>query len=105
MAGKRRPSSPKQFKDELLKRTQSARVMSGMDRDGVVEALVRRTGQKLTVETYKKWETRTPIPHMWIIPFCDIVHTDPYMLLTGVPFRIGRSGEEIARPLERPAQS
>lgn len=88
-----------------MKRTQSARVMSGMDRDAIVESLVQRTGQKLTVATYKKWETRTPIPHMWIIPFCDIVQTDPYMLLTGVPFRIGRSTEGIARPLERPASS
>jgi hypothetical protein len=103
MAGKRRPSTPKQYKDDLLKRTRSASTMSGLTREQIIAELTARTGHKLSLETYKKWETRTPMPHMWIIPFCDVTQTDPYMLLTGVPFRIGRTGELIPRPTEKSA--
>lgn len=77
--------------------------MSGLSREQIIAELTLRTGHKLSLETYKKWETRTPIPHMWIIPFCDVTQTDPYMLLTGVPFRIGRTGDSIPRPIEKSA--
>lgn len=86
----RKVSSPAQYKKDLLERTRSARVMSTLSREAVVEQLCLRTGYKLKILTYKKWETRTPIPHYFLIPFCEVTGADPYMLLTGVPFRLGK---------------
>lgn len=83
-------STPAQYKKDILKRTESCRIASTLSREDVIEALHRRTGQKLKLETYKKWETRTPIPHAFIIPFCEVVGADPYFLLTGKPFKLGR---------------
>lgn len=65
--------------------------MSGLSREEVIEQISDRTGQEVRLPTYKKWETRTPIPHMFIIPFCEITGSDPWMLLTGIPFRLGKS--------------
>jgi len=90
MAGRRRPSSPKQYREDLLKRTEGARRMSGKSREQVVEELCALSGTKIKPATYKKWETRTPLPHHLIIPFCEITGADPYLLLTGTPFRLGR---------------
>lgn len=90
MTGRRRPSSPAQYRKELIARTEAARVVSGMSREEVINQLSARTGQKVQLATYKKWETRTPIPHFFLIPFCDVTGADPYMLLTGQPFRLGR---------------
>jgi hypothetical protein len=96
MAGRRRPSTPKQYREELLRRTESARLVAGLSREQVVEELSRLSGTKVKLATYKKWETRTPLPHHLIIPFCDITGADPYMLLTGQPFRLGRSASPRA---------
>lgn len=83
-------STPAQYKKEILKRTESCRIASTLTREEVTEQLIRRTGHKLKFETYKKWETRTPIPHAFIIPFCEVVGADPYFLLTGKPFKLGK---------------
>ena len=83
-------STPAQYKKEILKRTESCRIASTLSRDEVIDALNKRTGHKLKFETYKKWETRTPIPHAFIIPFCEVVGADPYFLLTGKPFKLGK---------------
>lgn len=74
-----------------MRRTESARVVSGLSRDELVERLVEQTGTKIKPDTYKRWETRTLMPHHLIIPFCEITGADPYMLLTGQPFKLGRS--------------
>lgn len=74
-----------------MERTKAARVMAGMTREEVIEQLSDRTGQKVDLQRYKKWETRSPIPHQFIIPFCEITGSDPWMLLTGTPFRLGKS--------------
>lgn len=87
----RKISSPAQYKKDLLERTKSARIMSTLTREQVVAMICERTNYKLKILTYKKWETRTPIPHFFIIPFCEVVGADPYQLLTGSPFKIGRS--------------
>lgn len=87
----RKPSSPAAYKKELLERTKAARLMSPFTREQVSEQLSIRTNQKVELGTYKKWETRTPIPHMFIIPFCEIVGADPWQLLTGSPFRLGKN--------------
>lgn len=86
----RQMSTPAQYKKEILKRTESCRIASTLSREEVIEQLARRTGQRLKFETYKKWETRTPIPHAFIIPFCEVVGADPYFLLTGKPFKLGK---------------
>ena len=83
-------STPAQYKRELIKRTEALRIASEMTREEVVRQLSAHTGQKLKLETYKKWELRTPIPHSFLIPFCEIVGADPWFLLTGKPFKLGK---------------
>lgn len=90
MAGKRRPSTPRQYRENFLARTSAARRMSGKTRDQVVAEMSELADVKIKLATYKKWETRTPLPHHLIIPFCDVTGADPYLLLTGTPFRLGR---------------
>lgn len=102
MAGRRRATTPKQYRDDLNRRTRSAREDAGLSREDLVEMLSARAGVKVNLEAYKKWETRNPIPHNMIIPFCEITGMDPYELLTGEPFRIGRSkGPAVAIPFPR----
>ena len=91
MAGKRRPSSPRQYREALLARTIKARDDAGLSREEIVELLSDASGTTIKPDTYKKWETRTPIPHHLIIAFCEITGADPWMLLTGTPFKLGRS--------------
>lgn len=74
-----------------MERTKAARLTSGLSREQVIEQLSDRTSQKIDLQRYKKWETRSPIPHQFIIPFCEITGSDPWMLLTGTPFRLGKS--------------
>lgn len=102
MAGRRRASTPKQYRDDLKRRTREARERAGIKREELIDLLSARAGVKVNLEAYKKWETRNPIPHNMIIPFCEITGTDPYELLTGEPFRIGRSREPaVALPFSR----
>jgi hypothetical protein len=86
----RQMSSPAQYRKDLIKRTEACRIASELSREEVVFALAEKTGQKLKAETYKKWELRTPIPHFFLIPFCEIVGADPWFLLTGKPFKLGK---------------
>jgi len=64
--------------------------MSGKTREQVIEEMAQIAGVKIKLDTYKKWETRTPLPHHLIIAFCEVTGADPYLLLTGTPFRLGR---------------
>lgn len=91
MQAKRRPSTPKQYREDFIARIEAARLVSGMEREQVVEALCKRTGLAIKLDTYKKWESRALLPHHLIIPFCEVTGADPYMILTGVPFRLGRA--------------
>lgn len=97
----RQMSSPAQYRKELIKRTEACRIASQLEREDVVRELERRTNSKLKQETYKKWELRTPIPHFYIMAFCEIVGADPWFLLTGKPFRLGK----IPPPLSSSAES
>ena len=90
MARGRRPRSPSEYVQDLLQRTQKAREEAGIERPDMVELLKDRTGYEITIHQYKKWETRTPLPHFCIIPFCEITGVDPWMLLTGEPLVLGR---------------
>lgn len=92
-------SSPAQYIKGLLERTKSFRVSSMLSREQLVTELNRRAGNSaLSVPTYKKWEIRTPIPHAYIIPFCEVVGADPYFLLTGKPFKLGKIAPSMSSP-------
>ena len=88
---KRRPSTPRQYREDFIARIEAARLVAGMEREQVVDALCKRTGLAIKLDTYKKWESRALLPHHLIIPFCDVTGADPYMILTGVPFKLGRA--------------
>lgn len=90
MAAARRPRSPAQYLKDLLHRTQKARELAGIERPDMVARLRERTGYDITVDQYKKWETRTPLPHFCIIPFCEITGVDPWLLLTGKPLMLSK---------------
>jgi hypothetical protein len=99
MAG-RQMSSPAQYRKDLIKRTEALRLAAGKSREDIARELTAHTGQKLKVETYKKWELRTPIPHFFLIPFCEIVGGDPWLLLTGKPFKLGKMYPQMSSPGE-----
>lgn len=65
------------MKNPVCERTKEARKDAGYTQDQMAEAL--------NVEgwRYKKWESRSPIPHAYMIPFCTIVKRDPTWLLSG----------------------
>ena len=85
MTVRRRPSTPKQYRDAFIKRTRALRIASGKPPAEVAEAL----GVK--PDTYGKWETSTLLPHHLLIPFYEATGSDPWVLLTGRPFSLGRS--------------
>ena len=89
MAGKQRTPTPKQYLDGITSRVAAARKVAGLEPPEIVRELNRRMGNDaLKLSTYKKWETRTPIRHEYIIPFCQITGIDVYVLLTGAgPFQ------------------
>jgi transcriptional regulator with XRE-family HTH domain len=87
---KRKMSTPAQHKKGILERTKFLREQSGLTREEIVREFAAHAGAFISIETYKKYETRTPIPHSLIIAFCEIVGGDPYFLLTGGPFRLGK---------------
>lgn len=100
--GTRQMSSPAQYVKGLLERTKSFRISSMLSREQLVVELNKRVGNNLlSLPTYKKWEIRSPIPHAYIIPFCEVTGADPYFLLTGKPFKLGK----VAPPMSSPASA
>lgn len=95
MVVRRRPSTPSTYRTDFIERVKAARVMSTIDPSEVASAL------KVKLDTYLRWESRVLMPHHQIIPFCDIVGADPYMLLTGVPFSLGKRGPTLEPELRR----
>lgn len=84
MVGARKPSTPSAYRKQFIDRLRSLRVASGLTPEEIADRLGVR------MDTYQRWEKRTLIPHHLIIPFCDATHADPYLLLTGSPFQLGR---------------
>lgn len=83
--GRRKPSTPAQYRKDFFARVKSARVMSGMQPEDIAKSLgVKRN-------TYLTWERRTLMPHHQIIPFCELTRTDFYFLMTGTPFELGNA--------------
>lgn len=85
MTGRRKVSTPTQYRKEFAARVRSARIMSSKTQQQLADEL----GVKLN--TYQTWEGRTLLPHQHLIPFCYATQTDAYFLLTGVPFNLGRA--------------
>lgn len=85
MTGRRRPSTPSQYRKEFAERVKAARVLSGKTQSQIADEL----GVKLN--TYQTWETRALLPHQHILPFCRATETDVFMLLTGTPFDLGQA--------------
>jgi len=53
MQPKRRPSTPRQYREDFIARIEAARLVAGMDREQVVDALCKRTGLPIKLDTYK----------------------------------------------------
>jgi transcriptional regulator with XRE-family HTH domain len=93
MVFRRRPSTPSTFRKQFIDRTRSLRVASGLTAQQVADEL------EVKLDTYGKWEKRALLPHHLIIPFCEITGADPWLLLTGTPFTLGKRlpGRESGR--------
>ena len=85
MTGRRRVSTPSQYRKEFAERVKAARITSRKTQNQIADEL----GVKLN--TYQTWESRTLMPHQHLIPFCYATRTDAYFLLTGVPFNLGQA--------------
>lgn len=85
MTGRRKASTPSQYRKEFAERVKAARINSTKTQSEIADEL----GVKLN--TYTTWEGRTLMPHQHIIPFCYATRTDAYFLLTGVPFSLGQA--------------
>jgi hypothetical protein len=97
MVLRRRPSTPSAYREEFIDRVRSSRVMSGKEPADVARAL------RVKLDTYLRWEKRVLLPHHLIIPFCEIVEADPYMILTGVPFSLGKRQPQLEPELLKQA--
>lgn len=93
----RRPSTPARYREGVLERTRNAREDARLSLEDIAERLTRASGRPVAADTYRKWESSALLPHDLIIPFCDITGADPYELLTGVPFSLGRRVESKLR--------
>ena len=106
--GTSRRTTSTDFLANVLNRTIEARKCIAETQGRFVEIFNSRYPDLgLDIAKYKKYEKRTPIRHDFLIPFCDLTGKDPYWLLTGEHFRIGRhaitrpADEEPQRPLNK----
>lgn len=95
MTIRRRPSSPSKYRTEFIARIKAARALAGKSHQEVADAL------GVQKNTYTTWELRTLMPLQHVIPFCQFVGADPYQILTGQPFRLGRPPADL-RPVPTP---
>lgn len=85
VTGRRKVSTPSQYRKEFSERVKAARITSRKTQSQIADEL----GVKLN--TYQTWEGRTLMPHQHLIPFCYATRSDAYFLLTGVPFSLGQA--------------
>jgi transcriptional regulator with XRE-family HTH domain len=83
MKGKRKATTPAQWRKEFIGRVRAARVVSGKSASELAEFL------GVSLDTYGRWEKRSLLPHQFIMPFCRATKADPVFLLTGSPFDLG----------------
>lgn len=65
------------FNISFLKRTKEAREKLRWSQTFVADAL------GIPFERYKKYETRSPLPHYLIVKFCTLTGTDLQFFITG----------------------
>jgi hypothetical protein len=94
----RRISTPAQYRRETIARTRASREAAGLSHAAIATRLSKLVGRPIAADSYRKWEKTALLPHDLVIPFCNITGTDPYFLLTGVPFTLGRSVAIAERP-------
>ena len=81
------PMSRTAFKAAFIARTAAAREAANMTQQEVADAL------QIAQDTYKQYETRSPLPHHLVPAFCAVVGADPGELF----------GFSSRRPLRRQA--
>lgn len=93
VTGNRKESTPKSWRTAFVKRVKRARetAQPPLSREELVERLIAKVGPEVNLERYKRYETRSLLPHHWIIPFCEITGMDPWELLSGRPFDLRRT--------------
>lgn len=93
VTGNRTVSTPGPWRTAFIKRVKRARetAQPPMSREELVEALAAKVGKEVNLERYKRYETRSLLPHHWIIPFCEVTGMDPWELLSGHPFDLRRT--------------
>jgi transcriptional regulator with XRE-family HTH domain len=69
--------SPSVAKSEIVARTKALRAASGHSQQSMADAL------RISFEAYKKYETRSPLPHHLMAAFTAIVNCDINYLVTG----------------------
>lgn len=106
--GTSRRTTSTDWLDQVLGRTIEARKRVAATQGGFVKRFNEHYPDLgLDLAKYKKYEKRTPIRQEFLIPFCDLTRCDPYWLLTGEAFRIGRQStahaatEAHARPFSK----
>jgi hypothetical protein len=98
MVGNRKESTPAAWRRAFIKRVKHAResVQPPMSREDLVSRLQKKVAGPCNLERYKRYETRSLLPHDWIIPFCEITGTDPWELLSGHPFSLRQTLQAAA---------
>lgn len=82
---------------EAFNRSFIARVKQLREERGwTSERMARALG--VPAERYRKYESRTPLPHYLIEPFAILVDRDILYVLTGSPSRRSRTLEQGLRP-------
>lgn len=68
----------------ICKRTKQARIDSGFKDAKDIVAALSEQGYVITLDTYYKYENRTPIPHNLIFTFCSLTNVNIEWPLTGL---------------------
>lgn len=98
VTGNRKESTPKEWRRAFIKRVKHAResAQPPLSREDVVARLFKKLGSEVSLERYKRYESRSLLPHHWIIPFCEVTGSDPWELLSGHPFSLRRTLQAAA---------
>lgn len=98
VTGNRKETTPAAWRRAFIKRVKAAResVRPELTREALVERLAKKIGAEVNLERYKRYESRSLLPHHWIIPFCEATGTDPWELLSGHPFSLRQTLQAAA---------
>jgi transcriptional regulator with XRE-family HTH domain len=68
---------PSTFNADFIARTKLARERAGLTQEAIATIL------RIKQDTYKQYETRSPLPHRFIPAFCAATHIEERWLFTG----------------------